>query len=153
MSKLKHLQRYITSFEIDYGGFEAQLKSQQISPTFTPTTEEIFETLEKEDIDMTLSHSIIEPIVNRNFDNTFQHKNEPNQRKYTHKNTSKQNQHINTSQQYQNRNTSKQYQHRNNSQKYQDISFKMPRTSALVLAIRAAPSMTSGLACYVLYLD
>ena len=79
----------MTPFELYYRRFERHPKIQQLSLTFTPKIEEMFETIEIVEIDMTLSHSIIEPIVNRNFDNTFQHKNEPNQRKYTHKNTSK----------------------------------------------------------------
>ena len=80
---------------------------------------------------MNPSHSIIEPIVNRNFFNTFQHQNGPNQRQHTHKNNSQQQQHINTSQQKQHRNTSQQYQHINNSQQYQKISFQRPRTSSI----------------------
>ena len=101
VSKLKHLQRYMTPFELDYRSFEHQPQSQQLSLTFTPKIEEIFESLETSDIDITPSHSIIEPIVNRNFGNIFQHHNGPNQFQNKHKNTSQQHQHINTSQQYQ----------------------------------------------------
>ena len=50
---------------------------------------------------MTSSHSIIEPIVNRNFGNIFQHHNRPNQRQPIHRNTIQQYQQINTSQNYQ----------------------------------------------------
>ena len=63
LSKLKHLQRYMPPFEIDYRSFERQPQGQQLSLTLNPEIEEIFETLETEDIDMISSHSIIETIV------------------------------------------------------------------------------------------
>ena len=122
LSKLKHLQRYRTPFELDYRRFDRQKQIQQLSITFSPKIEEIFETLETADIDITSSHSIIETIVNRNFANTLQHQNGPIQRQQTHKNTS---------QQHQYRNTSKKYQHRNTSKQYQPISFQIPRPSSI----------------------
>ena len=54
---------------------------------------EIFETLETVDIDMNPSHSMIGPIVNRNFGNTFQHQIELNQHQHTHKSASQKYQH------------------------------------------------------------
>ena len=91
----------MTPFGLYYGNFECLPQSQKLSTTFNPTIEEVFETLETSDIDMTSSPSMIEPIVNRNFGNKFQHQNGPNQRQHTHKNTSQKYQHRNTSQQYQ----------------------------------------------------
>ena len=98
LSKLKRIQRYINLFKLDNIRFKRQTQIQKISLTFTPKIEEIFETLETSDIYMTIFHSIIEPIVNRNFLNTFQHQTGTNQRQKTHKNTSQQHQHRNTSQ-------------------------------------------------------
>ena len=43
---------------------------------------------------MSIYHSKIEPIVNRNYGNKFQHHNRPNQRQQNHKNTSQQYQSI-----------------------------------------------------------
>ena len=37
LSKMKHLQRYITSFEIDFGRFENHPQSNQLSIIFTPS--------------------------------------------------------------------------------------------------------------------
>ena len=122
LSKLKHIQRYMTPFELDYRNFERLSQSQQLSNTFTPKIEEFFETLETEDLYMTSSHSIIEPISNQSFVNTFKDHNGPNQHQHTHKNTSQQHQYSNTSQQYQNRNT---------SQRYQPRYFQGPRTSSI----------------------
>ena len=90
LSKLKHIQRYMNSFEIEFRRFGRQPQSDQLSIIFTPKVEEIFETLETADIDMYPSHSMIEPIVKNNFENTFQHQNGPNRRQHTHKNTSHQ---------------------------------------------------------------
>ena len=131
LSKLKYLQIYTTPFKLNYIWFEHQPQIQQLSLTFTPTTEEISETLEKSDIDMNTSHSIIEPVVNRNFGKTFQHHNGPNQIQHTHKNTSQQHHHINTSQQHKHRNTSQQYLHINTSQQYQPRYCQRPRTSPI----------------------
>ena len=67
----------MTPFELDYRKFDCHPQKQQISTTSTPTIEELFKTLETADIDMTSSHSMIEPIVNHNFGNTLQHQNRP----------------------------------------------------------------------------
>ena len=88
LSNFKHLQRYMTSFEIYYRKFERLPQIQQLSTTFNPTIEEVFETLDTADIDMSSSHSMIKPIVNHNFGNKFQHHNGPNQRQHPYKNTS-----------------------------------------------------------------
>ena len=56
LSKLNHIQRYMTPFGIDYRKFERIKKLQQLSITFTPTTEEVFETLDTEDIYTISSH-------------------------------------------------------------------------------------------------
>ena len=53
---------------------------------------------------MSTAHSVIEPIINRNFGNIFHHLNVPNQRQHIHKNT---------------------------SQYYQPISYQRPRTSSI----------------------
>ena len=42
LSKLKNIQRYMTPFELCYRKFECIPKIQQLSTTFTPTTEEVF---------------------------------------------------------------------------------------------------------------
>ena len=55
---------------------------------FHSTIEEVFETLEAADVDMSKSHSITDPIVNRNFDNKFHCHNGPNQRQHVPKNSS-----------------------------------------------------------------
>ena len=88
LSKLKNIQRYMTPFELCYRKFECIPKIHQLSTTFTPTPEEVFETLYTAYIGIKSSHSIIEPIVNRNFWNTFQRQNGPNQHQHTQKNTS-----------------------------------------------------------------
>ena len=49
----------MTPFEPDYIRFELQPQIQQLSLTFNPKIEEIFETLETADIDMNPSHSMI----------------------------------------------------------------------------------------------
>ena len=90
MTKWKHLQRYMTPYKIYYREFECQTQSHQLSTASTSTIEEVFETLDTVDIDMESSHSMIEPIFNRNFSNTFQHQNEPNQRQLIHKHTGQQ---------------------------------------------------------------
>ena len=131
MSKLKHLHRYMDSFEIYFKRFERQLQSNQLSIIFNTSIELIFETLETADIDMNLSHSIIEPIVNKNFLNTFHHQNGPNQLQHTNKNYIQKYQHITTRQQYQHINTVQQNQHRNPSQKYHSRSFQRHRTSSI----------------------
>ena len=104
LSKLKHLQRYMTTFELGYINFECLSQSQKLYTTFTSKIEEVFETLETSDIDIKSPHSMIEPIVNHNFLNTFQHHNGKNQHQQTHNNTSK---------------------------RYQPRSYKRPRTSSI----------------------
>ena len=74
-------------FELDYRRFERLPQIHKIFTIFTSTIEEVFETLETADLDIPTSHSIIEPTVNRNFDNTFQHHNGPNQRQHIQKYT------------------------------------------------------------------
>ena len=91
----------MTPFELYYRRFERLPQIQQLSITFNPTIEEVFETLDKTYIHTTSSHSIIETIVNQISCNTFQHHNGPNQLQHTYKNTSQHHQHINTSQKYQ----------------------------------------------------
>ena len=73
LSKRKHLQHYMTFFELDFRRFECHPQSEQLYIIFTPSVEGILETLETSDIDMNKYHSMIEPIVNRKFGNTFQH--------------------------------------------------------------------------------
>ena len=53
---MKHLQQYMTTFKLDYRKFERLPQSHKLSTTFTSTIEEVFETLEKADIDTTTSH-------------------------------------------------------------------------------------------------
>ena len=111
LSKLKHLQRYMTPYELRYKKLEYIPQIHQLSTTFISTIEEVFENLDTVEIGMTSSNSIIEPIVNSNFGNKFQHQNGKNQHQHIHKNTSKQ------------------YQQRNTSQQYQPISYQRHRTS------------------------
>ena len=113
LSKLKHLQIYMTIYEPDDNFFECIPQSHHISTAFTSTIEEVFENIETTDIDMTSSHSMIEPIVNRDFGNQFQHQNGTNQHQHIHKNTNKQ------------------YEQRKNSQQYQPIFYQRLRTSPI----------------------
>ena len=76
-------------------------------------------------------HSIINPIVNRNFGNKFHHQNGPNKRQHTNKNASHKYHNITTRQQYQNRNNGQQHKHRNPSEQYQTISLQRHRTSSI----------------------
>ena len=131
LSKLKHLQCYTNSFGIDFRRFESQPQSNQLSITFTPSIEIIFETLETVDFDKNLSHSIIETIFNRNFRNTFHHHNGSNKRQRNNKHVSKQYHNSNTRKQYHYRNTKKRHQHRNTSQQYQPRSFQMHKTYSI----------------------
>ena len=85
MSKLKQIQRYTTSFELDFGKFEHQPQSDQLSIIFTPSIELIFKTLETAEIDLNPHHSMIDPIFNRKFENTCHHQNGPNQHQHTKK--------------------------------------------------------------------
>ena len=77
LSKLKHIQHYITSFQIALRQFERSPQSDQLKYTFDQPIELIFEAMETDDISMTPSWSIIDPIVNRNFGNTFHNQNGP----------------------------------------------------------------------------
>ena len=77
----------MTPYELDYRKFERLPQSHQLSTKFTSTIKEVFETLDTFDIYMTSSHSMIEPIVNRNYGNIFQHNNGPNQFQHIQKNT------------------------------------------------------------------
>ena len=65
LSKLKHLQFYITTFEIYYRKFELLPQRHQPYTIFQSKIEEVFENLETADADMSTSHYIIEPIFNR----------------------------------------------------------------------------------------
>ena len=87
LSKLKHLQRYMTTFELDYRKFDQLTQRHQLSTTFQFIIEEIFETLDTSVVDMPTAHSMIDPIANINSVNTFHHQNGPNQRQRVHKNT------------------------------------------------------------------
>ena len=128
LSNLKHLQRYMTSFELDFRSFDHQLQSNQLSITLSPSMKLIFETLEIADVDMNPSHSMIVLFINRNYGNTFQHQNGPNHHQNTHKHSSKQYQHRKTIKQCQHRNTGQHHQQINNNQEYQLISFLIYRT-------------------------
>ena len=121
----------MTSFKLDLRRFERQPQSNQISITFTPSMELIFETLGTADIDRNPPNSIIEPIVDSNFGNTLEHQNGPNQCQHTNKNTSNQYQHSTTRKQYHHRNTRQQHQHRNPSQQYKPRSFQGHRISSI----------------------
>ena len=78
----------MTTFEIKYRKFERLTHGHQLSTKFHFTIEEVFETLETEDVDMSTSHSMIDPIFNRNVGNIFHHQNGPNQRQHIHKKNS-----------------------------------------------------------------
>ena len=80
----------MTTFELDYIKSESLPQRHQLSTIFNSTIEEVFETLEAEDVDMSTVHYMIETIVNRDFGNQFQHHNGPNQRQQIHKSTSRQ---------------------------------------------------------------
>ena len=45
LSKIQHLQIYMTSFEMDYGKFKRNPQSNQLSTDFEITMEQAFETL------------------------------------------------------------------------------------------------------------
>ena len=90
LSKLKLLQRYMTNSELEYRNFEQLPQRHKLSTTFKSKIEGFFETLYTADVDMSTDHSMIYPIVNRNFGDTFHNHNGPNQRQHIHKNTSHQ---------------------------------------------------------------
>ena len=52
MSKLKHIQRYMTSFEIPFKLFEWQPQIDQLKHTFIHSIELIFKHMDIVDIDM-----------------------------------------------------------------------------------------------------
>ena len=52
LSKLRHIQLYLTTIKLDYIKFERLPQIQQLSTTIQYTIEEVFETLETADIDM-----------------------------------------------------------------------------------------------------
>ena len=56
LSTLKHLQRYMNPFELDYRNLKRSPQIHQLSTTFTSTIEEVVETLDKADIYMILSY-------------------------------------------------------------------------------------------------
>ena len=56
LSNLKNLERYMTSFELNFRIFELQSQSNQLFIIFTPKIELIFETLETAEIDMNPPH-------------------------------------------------------------------------------------------------
>ena len=131
LPNMKHLQSYMTSFEIYFRRFEGHPQSEQLSIIFNPSMELKFETLETSYIDMNPSNSIIEPIVKRNFGNTFHHHNGPNQRQYTNKNASQQYHYTTTRKQYQHINNGQQNQHINHIEHYQPRSFQRHITSSI----------------------
>ena len=93
-SELKHLQRYTTTFELDYRKIERNPHRHQLSTTFYFTIEEVFETPEVEDVDRSTSYSMIYDIVNRNCGNNFHHQNVTNQHQHVRKPTYQQYQSI-----------------------------------------------------------
>ena len=68
----------MTTFELEYGKFEILPQKDLLSNTFRSTIGEVFETLDTDDLDMSTSHSMIDPIVNIKFGNTFNHQNGSN---------------------------------------------------------------------------
>ena len=83
----------MTSFDLYYINSEGLPQIHQLSTAFFSMIEEVFETLDTEDINMTSSHLTIEPMLNRNYGNKFQYQNGPNMNQHIHKNTSQQHQH------------------------------------------------------------
>ena len=59
LSKLKHVQHYMTTFELDYRNFEHLPQTHQLHTTFQSTIEEAFETLKIADVDISAAHSMI----------------------------------------------------------------------------------------------
>ena len=59
LSKLKHIQRNTTSFEIGFRRFERQPQSKQLSIIFNPSMELILENLDTDEIEMNPPHSMI----------------------------------------------------------------------------------------------
>ena len=73
----------MNSFKLNFRRFERHPQSDQLFIIFTHSIELIFLTLETALIDMNPLHSMIDPIVNKNFGNKFHHQNGPNQRQHT----------------------------------------------------------------------
>ena len=73
ISKLKHLQRCMNSFQLEHIKFNRKPQRNQTSNKLTFSMEEVFETPETEDVDMktTCFTKMIELIANENFGNTF----------------------------------------------------------------------------------
>ena len=59
LSKLKYIQPYMNYFDLYFRRFECNTQSNELSITFTPSMENIFETLETSEFEMNKSHSII----------------------------------------------------------------------------------------------
>ena len=78
----------MTTFEPEYRKFELLPQSQQPPTMLQFKIEEVFETLETAGVDISTAHSMIDPILNRNFGNTFYHPNGSNKFQHTHKNIS-----------------------------------------------------------------
>ena len=87
ISNLKHLQRYMTIFELDYRKFECDPQRHHLYTTFIFASEELFETLEIDFLGMTTAYfpTIVKPIVSRKFGNNFYHQNVPNQSQHYRK--------------------------------------------------------------------
>ena len=86
----------MNTFELGCKQFERKLHLNQLCNTFQLTIEEVFETLETADVDITTAHdsNVIGTIVNRNFGNNFNHQNGINHHQYVHKHTYHQHQYI-----------------------------------------------------------
>ena len=80
--KLKHLQLYMTKFELEYGSYEHNTQRHQLSNTFQFKIEGVSETPETADVDIKASYysTMIKPIVNRKFGNNFHHQYGPHHR-------------------------------------------------------------------------
>ena len=59
----------MNKFDLECRKFERLPQRHQISTTVHFTIEEVFETLESVDIYMSKYHSMIDPVVNKNFEN------------------------------------------------------------------------------------
>ena len=84
----------MTNFELYYRNFERLPQRHQIYTKSQSTIREAFETIKTAYVEMSIAHSMIDPIFNIHFGNTFHHRNGKNQRQHIHKNTSKQYQYI-----------------------------------------------------------
>ena len=94
LSKTKHLQCYMNKFELEYRNIMRLPQIIHLSTTFLLILKSVFETIETVYVEMSTAHSMIGPIVYRNFDNTCHHQNGPNQWHYI-QNGPNQRQHIN----------------------------------------------------------